>query len=213
MIGTLWAVGLAAAVFVGLHLVPVVPGLRAGLIGAIGRLAYRGLFSLVALGSLAWLIVAHMEAPYVALWEAPAWTALVQLAAMPFACVLAVCAPGNEGIKRVTRHPMLWAVLLWALAHIPANGDGASLILFGAFALFALIDQPLSDARTRREEPARWRELARTTSAIPFAAALAGRSRPRLGEIGLLRIAAGLLLYLVLLFGHGPVIGLSALPG
>lgn len=213
MIDTLWAVALAAAVFFGIHLVPGVPGLRAGLVRVIGRNAYRGLFSLVALGSLGWLIVAYRQAPLVPLWLAPDWTELIPLAVMPIACVLLVCSQSNEGIRRITRHPMLWAVLLWALAHVPANGDGASLILFGAFALFALIDQPLSDARLRREEPERWNEVARTTSAVPFAAALAGRGRPRLKEIGLVRIAVGLALYLVFLFAHGPVIGLTALPG
>ena len=82
-----------------------------------------------------------------------------------------------------------------------------------AFALFALIDQPLSDARLWREGPTRWREVVRTTLAVPFAAALAGRDRPQLKEIGLVRISVGLTLYLVFLFAHVPVIGLTALPG
>ena len=85
-------------------------------------------------------------------------------------------------------------------------------MLFGTVALFALINQPLSDARKRREEPEEWAEIAATTSALPFATALQGRAKPSLKEIGIRRIVAALVLYLVILFAHEHVIGLSALP-
>ena len=158
------------------------PGLRAALIGALGRLAYRALFSLAALAGLVWIVFAHMDAPYVELWAAPDWTRLIPLAVMPLALIL-IAGERAPGMKKVTRHPMLWAVILWAAAHIALwaaahiapNGDAASLMLFGTVALFALINQPLSDARKRREEPEEWAEIAATTSALPFAAALQGR--------------------------------------
>ncbi len=211
MTGHLWGLAIALAIFIGVHLVPAVPGLRAALIGALGRLPYRGLFSLISLAGMVWIVFAHMDAPYVTLWDAPDWTRLIPLAVMPLALIL-IAAAQTPGMKQVTRHPMLWAVFLWAAAHIAPNGDAASLMLFGAFALFALIDQPLSDARKRREEPEAWAETAATTSVLPFVAALQGRAKPSLKEIGIRRIVAALALYLVILFVHEHVIGLSALP-
>jgi len=213
MIDTLWGLALALAVFFGVHLVPGVPGLRKALKSSLGDKAYRGIFSVISIGGLVWIVLAHMDAPYVELWAAPNWTRLIPLVVLPFAILLTVCAQKNcDGIKAVTRHPMLWSVVLWALPHIPPNGDAASLMLFGTFALFALIDQPLADARLRREEPERWREIAGSTSAIPFAAAIAGRAKPRFSEIGYRRIGIALVLYVVILFGHEYVIGLSPMP-
>ncbi|PPR22686.1 MAG: hypothetical protein CFH39_01094 [Alphaproteobacteria bacterium MarineAlpha10_Bin2] len=104
-------------------------------------------------------------------------------------------------------------MFLWAAAHIPANGDAASVMLFGSLILFALIDQPLADARIRREEPERWAEDFAATSAIPFLAALQGKGRPSLKEIGYARMGVALVLYIVILFAHEHVIGFSALPG
>jgi uncharacterized membrane protein len=156
MTGHLWGVAAALAVFIAIHLMPgVLMGLRAALIGRLGRLPYRGLFSLISLAGLVWIVFAHMDAPYVELWAAPSWTRIIPLAIMPVALIL-ISSQRSPGMRKVTRHPMLWAVFLWAAAHIAPNGDAASLMLFGAFALFALIDQPLADARKRREAPEEW---------------------------------------------------------
>ena len=86
-------------------------------------------------------------------------------------------------------------------------------MLFGSLILFALIDQPLADARIRREEPERWAEDFAATSAIPFLAALQGKGRPSLKEIGYARMGVALVLYIVILFAHEHIIGFSALPG
>jgi protein-S-isoprenylcysteine O-methyltransferase Ste14 len=51
-----------------------------------------------------------------------------------------------EGIVRVTRHPFLIGVGLWAVVHLVANGDVASFIFFGAFAVTALADPRSSPA-------------------------------------------------------------------
>ncbi len=152
-----------------------------------------------------------MDAPYILLWDGPDWFRLIPLAVMPLVLIL-LAGGSSQGIKHITRHPMLWAVFLWAASHILPNGDAASVMLFGAAILFALIDQPLADARMRREEPGAWAEKSSETSALPFLATLQGRAKPSLKEIGYIRIAAALVLYVVILFAHEHVIGLTALP-
>ena len=211
MTGSLGSLAIALALFIGIHMMPGVPGLRRTLRGAIGKLAYRVLFTLISIGAAVWIVFAHMDAPYTELWAAPSWTRLIPLAMMPLVLILFAGA-STPGMQKVTRHPQLWALLLWAGSHIPINGDAASVMMFGALALFALIDQPLIDARIRREEPERWVEKFAATSAIPFVAALRGKGWPSLKEIGYVRIVAALVLYLVILFAHEHVIGFSALP-
>ena len=44
-------------------------------------------------------------------------------------------------IHVMLKHPMLVAIKIWALAHLLANGDLASLVLFGSFLAFAVYDR------------------------------------------------------------------------
>ncbi|MGY8993790.1 MAG: NnrU family protein [Rhodospirillales bacterium] len=63
-------------------------------------------------------------APYEELWSSPGWTRLIPLAAMPLVLIMFACAQKSIGMLAITRHPMLWALFLWAGAHIPVNGGG-----------------------------------------------------------------------------------------
>lgn len=214
MIDTYWGLTLAAIVFFGLHLLTVVPGLRASLRARLTPRGYRAVFSVLALASFVWMILAYNRAPYVELWTLGAWARLVPLAAMPVASVLITMVyAAPDQAKIVMRHPMAGAVALWGLAHILPNGDLASLILFGGFAAFVLLDMPLNDARVRREEPALWAERARTTSVMPFLAFAGGRTARFNGKRLLLRgVIPGLAVFLIVLFVHLHVFSVSALP-
>lgn len=96
----------------------------------------------------------------------------------------------------------MWAFGLWALSHIVANGDLASLLLFGSLAALALIGTALIDARYRARLSAQWPDFAKQTSNLPFAAIAAGRQELRLQEIGWWRPALALGLYVLLLVAH-----------
>ena len=64
-----------------------------------------------------------------------------------FILLVAAYVPGQ--IKAKVRHPFLVAIKTWALAHLIANGDLASIFLFGSFLLYAVYDRI---AVKRREE-------------------------------------------------------------
>lgn len=134
-------------IFLGIHLVPSFPSLRNTFRELVGANPYRGLFSLVALTGLILIIVGMGRAPQVHLWTPPAWGRQVALYAMPVALTLFVGAYIPSNLKRFTRHPMLWGVAIWAVVHLLANGDLASLILFGSFGAFALFDMASANRR------------------------------------------------------------------
>jgi uncharacterized membrane protein len=134
-------------VFLGFHLLPTVPGLRERLVGRLGEGGYRGLFSLLSVAGLALLIYGFAEAPLIQIWSPPAWTRWVAIVLMLPAFIFLVAAYVPGQIKAKLKHPFLVAVKTWALAHLIANGDLASLILFGSFLAYAVYDRIAIKAR------------------------------------------------------------------
>ncbi|MGE5638744.1 MAG: NnrU family protein [Clostridia bacterium] len=204
----------ATTAFLVSHFVPSTP-LRPALVRAVGEWPYRGLYSLVALVTLCWMIWAYNHAPVEPLWPG---LRLVPAVVMPFAFVLLACgyarnptAVGADkllasedparGMIRVTRHPLMWAIMLWSAAHVLARGDVKSVIFFGG--LFALAAIGTISIDSRKQKNADWPRFERLTSNIPFVAIAQGRNRMAWREIGWARPAAGLALY-VLFFAIHP---------
>jgi uncharacterized membrane protein len=117
-----------------------------------------------------------------------------------------------RGIVRVTRHPFLAGVAIWAFAHLLVNGDTASIVLFGTLLSLALLGPRLIDAKRARAYGERWAAFAAQTSVLPFAAIAAGRNRFVVYEIGTWRLLLGAVAYVALLAGHRWLIGVPALP-
>lgn len=131
---------LGLVIFIGVHLVPSLPSLRDRLRDRLGSGAYRGVFSLVSLLGFVLIVLGMGRAPFVPLWNPPPWAPRVAVLVMPLALTLLVAAFFPTNLKRITPHPMLWGVTVWAAVHLLANGDLASLLLFGSFGAFALFD-------------------------------------------------------------------------
>jgi uncharacterized membrane protein len=102
---------------------------------------------------------------------------------------------------------VMWAIGLWAISHVIANGDARSLLFFGALAALSLGGTVLIDRKKRLALGSYWPRLAEVTSNFPFSALVNGRTRLRWRDISLLRIAAGLLLYAVLYGAHAMITG------
>jgi uncharacterized membrane protein len=97
------------------------------------------------------------------------------------------------GILRVTRHPFLWGVAIWAFLHLIVTGDAASMVLFGTFLVLALVGPPLIDAKRRERLGDKWNRFAAVTSSIPFAAIVDGRNTFKPAELGWIRVAVALI--------------------
>jgi uncharacterized membrane protein len=217
---TLFSLFAAGIAFCGSHILLSSTRLRGALRDQLGENGYLVVYSLTALATFAWFVAAYARAPTIPIWAPRYWTAFVPVLSMPLATILLVAgystanptAVGMErhagaddpapGILRVTRHPVMWAIAIWALSHLIANSDLASLWFFGAIAALALGGTVLIDRKKRLALGSNWQRLASVTSNIPFAALLARRSRLRWRDIGTLRPLAGLLLYAVLYRAH-----------
>ena len=230
MTGSVLAIALAMGLFVASHLVLSALPLRAPLVSRMGEKGFRGLYSLLSLALLVWVVLAYRDAPVVDVWTPPIGLKHLSLLIMPFAFILLVAGlttpnpsaigggqpeivnAGPAGILKVTRHPVMWGFALWGVAHLLANGDAASLILFGGITFLALVGARAQDAKKRRQLGADWEGFAERTSFVPLAALFAKRASLRPGEIGWWRIALGLVLFAVLLWLHPWLFGVGPLP-
>jgi uncharacterized membrane protein len=128
-------------VFLGVHLLPTVTDQRARLVSRLGEAGYKAAFSLLSIASLILLIYGYATAPLVQLWSPPAWTRWVAVVLMLPAFIFLVAAYVPGRIRARLKHPFLVAIKTWALAHLIANGDLASMILFGSFLAYAVYDR------------------------------------------------------------------------
>lgn len=170
--------------FIGIHSLPSFIGLRNALVRRLTFNGYQGLFSLIALAGLLLIIVGKARADFIPLWDPPNWGrhAAMALTLPAFILLSAAYLPSN--IKRFTRHPMLWAVSLWSLAHLLTNGDLASVVLFGSLGAYSLLDMVSANKR---------------------GAAL--RSQRVSSAKDALVVVLGLLLYTALIFAHPYLFG------
>jgi|SRR5689334_17799905 len=207
------ALWLATAAFLLTHFVTSTP-LRAKLVSAMGEWPYRGAYSAVAFVTLGWMIYACTHTGREVLWSG---IREVPIVVTPFAFILIACgysrnptmvgadrllrsADPARGMIRVTRHPIMWGVMLWAGAHVLALGELKALIFFGSFLLLAGIGTVTMDRRKRANPD--WSRFAAATSHIPFVAIAQGRNRLDLREIGWKRPLIGLLAFFLLLWIH-----------
>ncbi len=142
--------------FIAIHLIPSVPRLRANLVERIGAIPYRGVFSAVVLLSLAAVVWGFARSPIEVVYEPPAWGHQASMVLVPVAFVLFAASNMPTHIRAVVGHPMLLGLLLWAFAHLLSNGDVRSIVLFGGFALFAVVEIVSAVARGKGppKEPA-----------------------------------------------------------
>ena len=172
--------------FLAVHLIPNAPRLRAALVERLGAMPYRGVFSAVVLLSLVAVVWGFSRAPIEEVYAPPAWGHRVSMILVPIALVLFAAANMPTRIRALVRHPMLLGLLLWAFAHLLANGEVRSVVLFGGFALIGAVEIVSAVARGKGspKEPAPRiaMDLAAVVVGIVVAGLLAGFHGTLFGE-------------------------------
>lgn len=166
------------------------PGIRAALVGKLGLMPYKGLFSLVLVGALVLIVLGWKSASAASVWVPPTGLRHLTMLLVPIAVILFISARAPTDIKQVIRHPQLTGVKLWAVAHLLSNGELRSLVLFGGLLAWAVLEVIFINRREgARTKPAKVGALKTTLSAV-----------------------AGLLVAAVLVFAHPWLSGMPLMP-
>jgi len=173
------------------HFLPAAaPGFRGRLVGRLGEQPYKGLFSLLLLAAIAFLVIGWRASPPALVYPSPEWLLILANIVVLMAFVLFVASAAPSNLKRVIRHPQLTAVILWSGAHLCVNRDWRSLVLFGGLGLWAIVMVTLLNRRDGA-----WVK----PESQPIGAEL---------KVGLIAVAAFALVF----FLHGYLFGVSPLP-
>ena len=145
---------LGLVIFLGLHSTRIVSESgRERAIARIGEGPWKGIYSLISVIGFVLIIWGFARARYDAsqLWTPPPGARHVTMLLMLIALILlAGFFFKRSHIAVMTHHPMLWAVLVWSVGHLFANGSAADLVLFGAFLVWSAADLATSYARDQR---------------------------------------------------------------
>jgi uncharacterized membrane protein len=179
---------LGLALFLGVHTLPAQRELRGRVVSVLGEGSYKLVYALVSVLGIvliAWGFAHYRASGWIDVWNPPTAMKHITLALMLPAVILVVAAYMRGHIYTALKHPMLAGVKLWAAAHLLANGDLGSIVLFGSFLGWAVFDRISLKRRT-------------DTGGPPIPVGGWGND--------MIAVAVGFVVYLALAFAFHPVV-------
>jgi uncharacterized membrane protein len=179
---------LGLALFLGVHTLPAQRELRGRVVSVLGEGSYKLVYALVSVLGIvliAWGFAHYRASGWIDVWNPPTAMKHITLALMLPAVILVVAAYMRGHIYTALKHPMLAGVKLWAAAHLLANGDLGSIVLFGSFLGWAVFDRISLKRRT-------------DTGGPPIPVGGWGND--------MIAVAVGIVVYLALAFAFHPVV-------
>lgn len=136
--------------FVGMHLAGSVRAWREAMVERLGEWPYKGVYALISLIGLVLAGFGYARAEPIWVWTPLPFGHEIAAALMPVAVVLLVAAYMPTNLKRLSAHPMLWGVVLFAIAHLLVRGHWASIVLFGGLGVYSLLAMAMATIRGER---------------------------------------------------------------
>jgi uncharacterized membrane protein len=222
-------VALLWLLFAGTHIGLASRPIRSRLVARLGELGFGVAFSLVAAVLYTLLVTTYAAhrwegAPGLALGGHP-WLRPLLIGLVVGGAVLIAAALGSygrspyalfstvvrtpRGVERITRHPFFAGVVLFAVAHMLLATRLVGAVFAAGFGMLAALGAWHQDAKLLRLRGRPYADYVGATSAVPFAAILAGRQRLVWSELPLGAAAVGVGLAVVLrtvhdqIFAHG----------
>ena len=210
MNASLWNLIAANVAFVGTHFAMSHP-LRGPMVKALGAGGFQIAYTAISFATLAWVYFAFVAAPPADLpGSGEAGWIIATILTLPAMILLAGSFIGNpalptpmaeaqarakpHGVFRVTRHPMMWAIGLWAASHIVLWWSTRTLVVALAMGVLALVGAHLQDRKKEVLMGEAWAGWESRTSYWP--------RWNRLLSVGAVPLVAGIALFVLLSWVH-----------
>ena len=224
MSSTLLELLVASTTFVGIHMAMSSSSIRTFLLARLAQKKIRLLYFLISGVLFSWMITAYFNAPSLVLFEPNTGMKHASFSIMGFACFLVVfgyttsnpMAMGKKGegvnslpfgVLKITRHPIMLGMALFAFCHVLASGTAAAVIFFSSIAFLAVAGAHHIDMNKQAEVNGGWDAYLKLTSHVPLVAIISGRIRVERGEYKWWQIVLTVGLYAFFLMSHEAIIG------
>ncbi len=141
-------ISIGVLLWMGVHFVrSLTPGFRQSLIAKLGEMPYKGLFALDIVVAIVLIVYGWRTTVPEVVYRPPAWGYQATLPLMAISVFLFGAARRPSAIKQFIRHPQLTGLVVWSVAHLLANGDQKSLVLFGGLGIWAVLEMVFINRR------------------------------------------------------------------
>ncbi len=182
---------LGILLFCLIHLFPaLLPSARDSLQQKLGENPYRGLYSILIIGSLVVIVFGWKSATPSIVYQPPLPPNPLSSLLIFLGLVLFFASRSDGNIKRFIRHPQMSGTVLWGIAHLLVNGDSRSVALFGGLTLWAVLEILLINKRDGA-----WQK--------PGPAAI---------KYDLVPLVVGAVAFAALVYFHAALFGVAAIP-
>lgn len=196
------------SLFLILHILTGLHEWRQAALEKIGLIAYRILFSLGTLYAF-WTILKGFDArPFDVWWHVPAWATYAPLVIMPISILLFTCHFMTREEDTFTRQPVGWAIMLWSLSHLFANGESGTTVFFSGFVFYGALAIYLRERKAALGDQPASHGKEQLTALIPFTRWPTAMSGKKIASL----LSITVLVDFFLIYIHDGFIGMSALP-
>lgn len=144
---------LGLALWVAAHLFKrIAPGPRAALQDRMGS-ASKGIVAGALAISVVLIVIGYRSAPTVWVYTPPVWGVHVNNLLMLPVIALFGLGSSKSHLRGRLRHPQIMGFALWAALHLLVNGDLYSVVMFGTFLVWALVEIVVLNRTTAPPEP------------------------------------------------------------
>lgn len=185
---TLLLIGLA--LFFVPHLFPSTP-LRGALVNAMGAKPYKLMVTVASIAGLIVAVIGYRQVPVEYIFAPKPWARAAALHSMPLAFILLGAANMPTHIRQWLKHPMMIGILIWSTLHYFANGEKAAVWLFGSFMVYSIVSIISGSLRGQT--------LVKPSQTVAW-------------KYDLMAVGGGLILYAIVLVGHGHLFNRVLIP-
>jgi len=141
--------------FLGMHSISIVAEPLRDRFAAKSKLGWKALFALISLLGIVLIVKGYSQARLTPtlIYASPYWLRDLNALLMLPVFILFLAPYFRGVISTFTKHPQLFAIILWSLSHLLVNGNLADILLFGSFFVWAVADLMSMKRRVSRPMP------------------------------------------------------------